>query len=82
MSLSHVGSASGADTSRLQQLCQLSAKHRFYAAGGIRNLQDLQQIEGFGASGALLSTALHQGTIDSPTLHAYLSDSQCPTSFN
>ncbi|MEJ2619301.1 MAG: HisA/HisF-related TIM barrel protein [Candidatus Thiodiazotropha sp.] len=80
MSLSHVGSAGGADTSRMQQLRQLSVKHRFYAAGGIRDQRDLQQIEALGGSGALLSTALHQGTIDSSTLNAYLSDSHSQTS--
>jgi phosphoribosylformimino-5-aminoimidazole carboxamide ribotide isomerase len=75
MSLSHVGSAAGADTLRLQQLSRISPGHRLYAAGGIRDREDLQQLNELGVSGALLSTALHQGTIDSPTLHAYFSDS-------
>ncbi|MCG8488836.1 MAG: HisA/HisF-related TIM barrel protein [Chromatiales bacterium] len=74
MSLSHVGSAAGADISRLQQLNRLLTSHSLYAAGGIRDQQDLQQLNGLGLAGALLSTSLHQGTIDSQTLDAFTTD--------
>ncbi|MCG7916351.1 MAG: HisA/HisF-related TIM barrel protein [Candidatus Thiodiazotropha taylori] len=79
MSLSHVGSAAGADTARLQQLTPLLTTHNLYAAGGIRDLQDLYQLQGLGLSGALLSTALHQGSIDSQALSGFMADTFNPS---
>lgn len=64
MTLSRVGTAAGPDFTQLRQLSQQSPEHRFYAAGGVRNLQDLERLRLSGVSGALLSTALHQGSID------------------
>ncbi|MEW8049653.1 MAG: HisA/HisF-related TIM barrel protein [Candidatus Thiodiazotropha endolucinida] len=64
MSLSRVGTSSGPDIARLQQLLNLQPRLRLYAAGGIRDQQDLEQLRSIGAAGVLLSTALHQGAID------------------
>jgi phosphoribosylformimino-5-aminoimidazole carboxamide ribotide isomerase len=64
MSLSRVGTSSGPDLARLQRLLDLQPRLRLYAAGGIRNQQDLQQLHSIGAAGVLLSTALHQGALD------------------
>lgn len=65
MTLSRVGCAKGADTSRLEQFKKLSPKANLYAAGGIRDRKDLVMLSALGIAGVLLSTALHQGTIDS-----------------
>ncbi|MES9971988.1 MAG: HisA/HisF-related TIM barrel protein [Candidatus Thiodiazotropha sp.] len=64
MSLSRVGTSSGPDLTRLQNLLKLQPRLRLYAAGGIRNPQDLEQLRSLGTAGVLLSTALHQGVID------------------
>jgi phosphoribosylformimino-5-aminoimidazole carboxamide ribotide isomerase len=72
MTLSRVGTASGPDLARLQQLSNLRPDLRRYAAGGIRDLQDLQRLRSLGAAGALLSTALHQGAIDATAIDRFL----------
>lgn len=72
MTLSRVGAASGPDLTRLQQLSKLRADIRLYAAGGIRDLQDLERLRSIGAAGALLSTALHQGAIDRAAIGRFL----------
>jgi phosphoribosylformimino-5-aminoimidazole carboxamide ribotide isomerase len=72
MTLSRVGTNGGPDLAALKQVSRLRSDIRLYAAGGIRNLQDLQQLHSFGAAGALLSTALHQGTIDGKALGRFL----------
>ncbi|MEJ2454800.1 MAG: HisA/HisF-related TIM barrel protein [Candidatus Thiodiazotropha sp.] len=73
MTLSRVGANSGPDLTRLQSLSARRTDLRLYAAGGIRNPQDLERLGSIGAAGALLSTALHQGTIDSMALDRFLS---------
>jgi phosphoribosylformimino-5-aminoimidazole carboxamide ribotide isomerase len=72
MSLSRVGSASGPDMTRLQRLAKQLPEIRLYAAGGIRHRQDLERLRCFGIAGALLSTALHQGAIDSTEIDLFL----------
>ncbi len=72
MTLARVGSRTGPDLTRLQQLRQLNRGIRLHAAGGIRNLQDLQRLRAIGAAGALLSTALHQGAIDAASIGRFL----------
>jgi phosphoribosylformimino-5-aminoimidazole carboxamide ribotide isomerase len=72
MSLSRVGSASGPDMKRLQRLANQLPETRLYAAGGIRDRQDLEQLRSFGIAGVLLSTALHQGVIDSMEIDLFI----------
>jgi phosphoribosylformimino-5-aminoimidazole carboxamide ribotide isomerase len=78
MSLSRVGTSTGPDTTRLQRIISLRPQLRLYAAGGIRNLQDLEQLRTFGTAGALLSTALHQGTIGPRELHSFINAQGAP----
>lgn len=72
MTLSRVGSASGPDLTRLQRLSKQRPDLRFHAAGGTRDLQDLQRLRSVGAAGVLLSTALHQGAIDGAAIAHFL----------
>ncbi|MEW8396051.1 MAG: nickel transporter, partial [Candidatus Thiodiazotropha sp.] len=51
------------DLTRLRRLSNLQPMRRFYAAGGVRSLLDLERLRSIGTAGALLSTALHQGAI-------------------
>ena len=67
MTLSKVGSLLGPDFSYLQKILGLSRKQsshiQIYAAGGIRNMDDLLRLRELGISGALVATALHNGNI-------------------
>jgi phosphoribosylformimino-5-aminoimidazole carboxamide ribotide isomerase len=68
MSMSQIGSDSGPDWQRLQTLQQCAPTTNFYAAGGVRNFEDLQQLAILKCHGALLATALHYGAIDTTSL--------------
>jgi phosphoribosylformimino-5-aminoimidazole carboxamide ribotide isomerase len=63
MCLDRVGADAGPNTRRLQQLRRLSPAAQLYAAGGVRDLEDLLRLRQLGLSGALLASALHDGRI-------------------
>jgi len=63
MCLDRVGSNEGPDTERLQQLRRKSPRSELFAAGGVRDLDDLLQLRQLGVTGALLASALHDGRI-------------------
>lgn len=66
MTLARVGSNEGPD---LESLCSLLTHGRkVYAAGGIRNLSDLERLNEMGVAGALLASALHDGNVNSRQL--------------
>lgn len=61
MTLNRVGSGSGPDIPRLQQL---QAEHQnVYAAGGIRDAEDLKTLADMGVAGVLVASALHNGVL-------------------
>ena len=66
MTLNAVGSEQGTDMKRLNEVIRLNAvrktQSRIYAAGGVRHMQDLQALARMGITGALIATALHNGT--------------------
>lgn len=72
MSLNTVGSSAGPDLTRLNKLQQLNAGRKtpagLYAAGGIRDLMDLQILKKMGIKGALMATALHNGSLSAADL--------------
>ncbi|MES2181398.1 MAG: HisA/HisF-related TIM barrel protein [Pseudomonadota bacterium] len=59
MTLDRVGSHHGADLKRLQSLIDNNTPCQFYAAGGVRDLEDLRKISETGVTGALIASALH-----------------------
>jgi phosphoribosylformimino-5-aminoimidazole carboxamide ribotide isomerase len=59
MSLAQVGSNNGPNYGRLRQYCTDHPSHDWYAAGGVRDIEDLQQLKRMGVKGALVATALH-----------------------
>ena len=63
MTLSRVGSSAGPELPRVEDVVRRAAARRVYAAGGVRNLADLQALAAVGAAGALVATALHSGAI-------------------
>jgi len=71
MSLNRVGTNQGADINRIRQLQTRAKNKRIYAAGGVRDEDDLQSLYTQRVAGVLLATALHQGKISSPTLKKF-----------
>ena len=67
MTLNNVGSNIGPDIARLQGLQQLNLARKkpanLFAAGGVRNMDDLLSLKQLGIAGALASSALHNGQI-------------------
>jgi HisA/HisF family protein len=71
MSLAKVGMAGGPDFALITALRQRRADVRLYAAGGVRNGADLEAAAAAGATGALVSSALHQGTVSGGDLRKF-----------
>jgi uncharacterized protein related to proFAR isomerase len=70
MTLARVGRGQGPDLARLARIAALAGPHRkVYAAGGVREANDLFALRAAGAAGALVATALHAGTIKAGDLH-------------
>jgi phosphoribosylformimino-5-aminoimidazole carboxamide ribotide isomerase len=72
MSLPHVGSHNGPDMEKLTRLHARYPGHCIYAAGGIRHLGDLQLLGEKGIKGALIASALHNGSLGKSALHTLL----------
>lgn len=63
MTLGKVGSYEGPDIQLLTDLMRKNPYGKVYAAGGIRNLHDLQQLKSMGIAGALVASSLHDGRL-------------------
>jgi phosphoribosylformimino-5-aminoimidazole carboxamide ribotide isomerase len=63
MSLGRIGGAEGPDLARVRQVTRRAAGRQVFAAGGVRDADDLGRLAEAGAHGALLATALHDGRI-------------------
>lgn len=61
MTLGKVGSYEGPDVQLLADLVSQHPKGKVFAAGGIRNFDDLQRLKTMGVSGALVASSLHDG---------------------
>ncbi len=63
MTLDRVGVNQGPDMDRLTELRRLVPGKRFFAAGGVRDREDLIRLQRLGIQGTLVSTALHEGRL-------------------
>ncbi len=63
MTLARVGSGEGPDLQRVAGIVARAGERRVYAAGGVRDRADIEALHAVGASGVLIATALHAGTI-------------------
>ncbi len=63
MTLARVGAGLGPDTDRIRSITASALGREVYAAGGVRNRDDLLAVRDAGASGALIASALHDGQI-------------------
>lgn len=68
MSLSKVGSQSGPDLEKLKHLKEMSPQTKIYAAGGIRDLGDLNTLKSANIDGALIASAIHNGNLSQTDL--------------
>ena len=71
MNLQRVGSSKGPDFALIIELARRVPRCQVYAAGGVRSVQDLEQVAASGAAGALIASALHDGRIGSNELKQY-----------
>jgi len=77
MELAAVGSRGGPALDRLIAVAATAraggrADIGIYAAGGVRDITDLQNLSTHGVDGVLLASALHDGAIDSSSLRAFV----------
>lgn len=63
LELDRVGTKSGIDVAYLGNLVRAAPRIRWLAAGGVRDLNDLLALRSCGIAGALVATALHEGTL-------------------
>ncbi len=63
MTLAKVGSGAGPDIERLRELKARAGGRDIIAAGGVRNVADIEALEALGVSAALVATSLHDGTL-------------------
>lgn len=68
MTLAQVGAKAGPDLARLRDIAARANGRRVYAAGGVRDLDDLLDLKAAGAAGALVATALHDGRLTAADL--------------
>ena len=72
MSLGRVGTGGGPDIDRLKAIIAVAKGRAVFAAGGVRDAQDLAAIASLEAHGALLATALHAGAVTQNEIAALL----------
>ncbi len=63
MTLSKVGTNTGPDWERLEQIQQMATHSQLVAAGGIRGFSDLNRLSQIGIHSALLASSLHSGQL-------------------
>jgi len=68
MNLDRVGVNLGPDYELIKYLQAQQQQSVIYAAGGVRNQEDLILLQSMGAGGALVASALHNGTINKSAL--------------
>lgn len=71
MTLAKVGSAAGPDMERLRSVKDIAGDRKIYAAGGIRDDGDLQMLMELGVAGALIASALHDGSLMPDVIERY-----------
>jgi len=69
MTLGRVGSGGGPDVARVSQVVARAQGRSVYAAGGVRNVDDIDRLAAAGAAGALVATALHEQKITAGDLN-------------
>ncbi|GJE76769.1 HisA/HisF-related TIM barrel protein [Methylorubrum suomiense] len=63
MTLARVGTGTGPDLTRIAQAVDRAGDRSIFAAGGVRGPQDVARLTEAGAAGALVASAIHDGTL-------------------
>ncbi len=63
MTLARIGGDRGPDLDRLKRVMEAAPGKRIFAAGGVRNPDDIRDLAALGVGGVLLASALHDGRI-------------------
>lgn len=74
MTLARVGGGAGPDTARLAALQRIAGARQLFAAGGVRDAEDLVQLAAMGLAGALVASALHDGRLTAAALAPFMAD--------
>ena len=69
MMLHRVGKNKGIDMGCLKNILNLSLNHDIFVAGGVKNIDDLNQLNEVSVKGALIASALHNGSITGDELN-------------
>jgi uncharacterized protein related to proFAR isomerase len=72
MTLDRVGMGEGPDLAALQALVRRAEGRAVFAAGGVRGEADVAALRASGVAGALVASALHDGSFAQPTLERIL----------
>jgi phosphoribosylformimino-5-aminoimidazole carboxamide ribotide isomerase len=72
MDLTRVGADTGPDVGRLKSIVDAADGRAVFAAGGVRNLDDLAALASLDAQGVLIATALHSGAVTQNEIAALL----------
>ncbi|KXF77520.1 hypothetical protein ATN84_09120 [Paramesorhizobium deserti] len=72
MTLARVGAGAGPDFERLEAIKKRAGNRAVIAAGGVRHDRDLERLEEMGIAGALVATALHDGTLTPETVADFI----------
>ncbi len=70
MTLANVGANQGTNQEIIMELLEKAKQSAIYAAGGVRNIQDLHLLKKIGSTGALIASALHNKQITRVDLEA------------
>ena len=62
LDIDRVGTSSGVDTQLLSEMVSLS-EHSILLGGGVKGIEDIDVLKDVGVEGALVATALHNGSI-------------------
>ena len=63
MTLTRVGSGTGPDLARIAAIRSIAGPREIYAAGGVRDAEDLAALKFAGVAGVLVASALHNGRV-------------------
>lgn len=72
MSMARIGAGEGPDYDRLAKVMERAAGRRVYAAGGVRNANDLDRLNFMGIAGVLIATALHDGRLSQEDIARFI----------
>jgi phosphoribosylformimino-5-aminoimidazole carboxamide ribotide isomerase len=69
MTLARIGLGQGPDVERLARVIAQAGGREIYAAGGVRDARDLENLARIGVAGALVASSLHDGRLarEAPT---------------